>query len=275
MTSLRFPEISRPHFEGPIYMRTLIAAILIALTSTQALAWGQIGHRVTGAIAEPLLSRKAAKEIRAILGNESLAEASTWPDEMRSSPEEFWQVTANPWHYVTVPAGKTYTEVGAPPQGDAVTALAKFAATLKDPAATLEQKQLALRFTVHLVGDLHQPLHVGNGTDRGGNDVKVTAGGNETNLHAVWDGYLVDREQLSYSEKTAWLARRLTPALKREWAVADPLVWVSESGAMRDTIYPTTPQISWKYAFDQQEKVDTRLMQAGVRMAAYLNDLFK
>jgi S1/P1 Nuclease len=256
-------------------MRTLIAAILIALTSTQAFAWSQIGHRVTGAIAEPLLSRKAAKEIRAILGNESLAEASTWADEMRSSPEEFWQSTANPWHYVTVPAGKTYTEVGAPPQGDAVTALAKFSATLKDPASTLEQKQLALRFIVHLVGDLHQPLHVGNGTDRGGNDVKVTAAGNETNLHSVWDGYLVDREQLSYSEKSAWLARRITPTLKREWSVADPLVWVGESATMRDTIYPATPQISWKYAFDQQEKVDTRLMQAGVRMAAYLNELFK
>lgn len=256
-------------------MRTFIAAILIALTSTQAFAWSQIGHRVTGAIAEPLLSRKAKAQIAAIIGNESLAEASTWADEMRSSPEEFWQVTANPWHYVTVPPGKTYAEVGAPPQGDAFTALAKFKATLQDPAATLEQKQLALRFTIHLIGDLHQPLHVGNGTDRGGNDVKVTTGPDETNLHSVWDGYLVDREQLSYSEKTAWLARRITPALKREWSVADPLVWIGESAVIRETIYPTTPQISWKYAFDQQEKVDTRLTQAGVRMAAYLNELFK
>jgi hypothetical protein len=256
-------------------MRTLIAAILISLTASPAFAWSQIGHRITGAIAEPLLSRKAAKEVRAILGTESFAEASTWADEMRSSPEEFWQVTANPWHYVTVPPGKTYAEVGAPPQGDAVTALARFRATLKDPAATLEQKQLAMRFIIHVIGDLHQPLHVGNGIDRGGNDIKVTAAGDDTNLHAVWDGFLIDREQLSYSEKTAWLTRRITPALKREWSVADPLVWVGESAAIRDTIYPTTPQISWRYAFDQQEKVDTRLMQAGVRMAAYFNELYK
>lgn len=256
-------------------MRTLIAAILIALTSTQALAWSQIGHRVTGAIGEPLLSPAATKAVREILGNELLAEASTWPDEMRSSPEDFWQVTANPWHYVTVPVGKTYAEVGAPPQGDAVTALAGFASTLKDPAATLEQKQLALRFSIHIIGDLHQPLHVGNGTDRSGNDVKVIAAGNNTNLHAVWDGFLIDREQLSYSEKTAWLVRRITPELKQQWSVTDPLVWVGESAAIRDTIYPTSSEISWKYAFEQQEKVDTRLMQAGVRMAAYFNALFK
>jgi S1/P1 Nuclease len=256
-------------------VRTFIAAILIALTSTQALAWSQIGHRVTGAIAEPLLSRKAKAAITGILGNESLAEASTWADEMRSSPEVFWQSTANPWHYVTVPPGKTYSEVGAPPEGDANTALKQFEATLRNPAATKAEKQLALRFTVHIIGDLHQPLHVGNGTDRGGNDRKVTFGRDETNLHAVWDGNLVDRQQLSYTEMTAFLTRRLTPDLKRQWANKDPLVWIGESATIRATIYPSEDRLSYRYAFNQQEILDQRLMQAGVRMAAYFNDLFK
>ena len=256
-------------------MRHLFAAILISLIAGPALGWGQNGHRVTGAIAEPLLSGKAKAAITALIGNESFAEASTWADEMRSSPEPFWQVTANPWHYVTVPAGKTYQQVGAPPEGDAYTALKEFAVTLKDPAATKEQKQLALRFSIHLIGDLHQPLHVGNGTDRGGNDRKVTFGRDETNLHAVWDGTLIDREQLSFTEKTAFLSRRLTPTLTRTWSNPDPLVWIAESAAMRDTIYPTEDRLSYRYAFNQQEKVDTRLMQAGVRMAAYFNELFK
>jgi hypothetical protein len=256
-------------------MRTFIAALLIALTSSPVFAWGQIGHRVTGAIAEPLLSRKAKSAITAIIGTESLAEASTWADEMRSSPEVFWQVTANPWHYVTVPAGKTYSEVGAPPEGDAYTALKQFALTLKDPNATLEQKQLALRFSIHLIGDLHQPLHVGSGNDRGGNDRKVTFGREETNLHAVWDGTLVDRQQLSYTEMTAFLARKLTPQLKRDWANPDPLIWIAESAALHSQIYPTEDRLSYRYAFTQQDTVDRRLTQAGVRMAAYFNDLFK
>jgi S1/P1 Nuclease len=256
-------------------MRAIIVAILIALTAGPAFAWGQNGHRVTGAIAEPLLSRKAKTAITAILGNESLAEASTWADEMKSSPEPFWQTTANPWHWVTVPPGKTYAEVGAPPEGDAYSALKQFAVTLKDTKATKEEKQLALRFSIHIIGDLHQPLHVGNGEDRGGNDKKVVFMRDETNLHSVWDSNLIDREQLSYTEMTAFLSRKITPALRREWSVTDPLVWIGESASIRDTIYPTEERLSYRYAFNQQEKVDTRLMQAGVRMAAYLNDLFK
>ena len=256
-------------------LRLVIAAIILSLIASPAFAWGQIGHRVTGAIAEPLLSRKAKATIASIIGTETLAEASTWADEMRSSPEPFWQTTANPWHYVTVPTGKTYVEVGAPPEGDAYSALKQFAVTLRDPKSTQEQKQLALRFSVHIIGDLHQPLHVGNGTDRGGNDRKVTFGRDETNLHAVWDGNLVDRQQLSYTEMTAFLNRRLTPQLIRQWSNKDPLVWIGESATIRDTIYPTEDRLSFTYAFNQQEVLDTRLMQAGVRMAAYFNDIFK
>jgi hypothetical protein len=255
-------------------MRAILAALLIVLTPTSAFAWGQTGHRVTGAIAEPMLSRRAAREVRAILGNETLAEASTWADDMRSNPESFWQTTANPWHYVTVPVGRSYADVGAPAEGDAVTALARFAETLRDPNATREEKQLALRFTLHIIGDLHQPLHAGNGTDRGGNDIRVTFFREPTNLHAVWDSGMIDRRQLSYSEFTAFLTRRITPTLRREWLEPNPLVWIAESAAIRDTIYPDGNELSWDYAYQHRERVDMRLMQGGVRMAAYLNALW-
>lgn len=256
-------------------MRILIVAIFLTLSASQAHAWGANGHRVTGAIAQPLLSPQAQAAVTAILGTESLAEASTWPDEMRASPDPFWQTKAGPWHYVTVPAGKLYQDVTPPPEGDAYTALTQFAATLKSPTATREEKQLALRFIVHIIGDLHQPLHVGNGTDRGGNDRKVTFGRDETNLHAVWDGNLIDRQQLSYSEMTAFLSRRLTPEVVRDYSQADPHVWINESAAIRDRIYPSEDRLSSRYAFEHQETLDTRLLQAGVRMAAYFNNLFK
>jgi hypothetical protein len=109
-----------------------------------------------------------------------------------------------------VPKGKHYHEVGAPEQGDSVTALAQFKATLLDKDASLEQKQLALRFIVHIIGDLHQPLHAGNGTDRGGNDVKVRFFWEDSNLHRVWDSQMLDRRQLSYSEWADWLGRKIT-----------------------------------------------------------------
>lgn len=256
-------------------MRAIALAAAFALAPLSAAhAWGPIGHRVIGAIGESYLTPKAKAAVVAILGNESLAEASTWADEMRPSPDPFWKTEAGAYHYVTVPPGKTYAEVGAPPEGDAVTALAKFAAILKDPKASLADKQRALRFTVHIVGDLQMPLHAGNGKDRGGNDVKVTAFGEATNLHWLWDELLITRRELSYTEMTAFLARKITPDDVKAWGSVDPKVWIAESAALRDTIYPEGDQVGYDYEFKFRDTVDKRLMQGGVRIGAYLNAVF-
>jgi S1/P1 Nuclease len=256
---------------------TSLGAVTVFLVGmpSDGLAWGQTGHRVAAAIAERYLSLEARAAIADILEPaETLAEASTWPDFMRSSPQPFWQNTAPPFHYVTVPPGKTYAEVGAPAQGDAVTALATFKATLTNPVATRLERQLALRFTIHIIADLHQPLHAGNGSDNGGNLVRLKFFGQDTNLHAVWDEGLIEREGLSHTEWVAWLLPKITDAFAREWWSNDPLVWIGESVVLRDTIYPNIDSISWTYGFDHIASVRRRLQMAGVRTAAYLNGVF-
>lgn len=126
-----------------------------------------MGHRVAGELAAQYLNDTTAQKIRELLGNETLAEASVWADNMRSDPSPFWQKEAPHYHFVTVPPGRSYSEIGAPPQGDAVTALAMFRRQLRDPHTSETQKQLALRFALHIVQDLQQPLHTGNGRDKG------------------------------------------------------------------------------------------------------------
>jgi hypothetical protein len=239
-----------------------------------AFAWGVTGHRVTGAIAEDNLSGVARANVRLILGTETLAQASTWPDEQRANPAEFWQKTASPWHYVTVPTGSDYTPALAPPEGDAVTALTRFTATLRDPQASLDDKRLALRFLVHIIGDLHQPLHAGRPGDRGGNDVAVTWFGKPTNLHAVWDSAMIDDRQLSWSELTAWLERAITPDQVIAWSDTRPTTWIAESARLRETIYPADPKLASAYAYQHRAAIDNRLSMAGVRIAAYLNWVF-
>lgn len=253
---------------------SFLAFLILLSVSLNASGWGQTAHRVTGAIAEQYLSDEARAAIQKILPNESLAEAATWADEMRSDPRVFWQKTASPWHYVTVPSGKTYAEIGAPKQGDAVTALAGFRETLLDPEARMVDKQLALRFIVHLVGDLHQPLHSGNGTDRGGNDLKVTFMGNSSNLHRVWDSDLVGRQNLSYSEWVSWLNAKIRQSDVDSWSVTNPQVWIAESVEIREIIYPVTRTISWDYIHNNMPIVRKRLQQAGIRLAAFLNEIF-
>lgn len=253
--------------------------IIILLTSLaisgQVLAWGQNGHRITGAIAEKYLSKKAHSAIQKLLPNEDLAEASTYADEMRSDPSEFWKKTANPWHYVTITEGHTYHSENAPEEGDAITALNQFTLTLKDPTTSLAEKQLALRFIVHIIGDLHQPLHVGSGKDRGGNDVKLQFYWKDSNLHSVWDSGLIEQRELSYTEWTEWLSKKISPQQAKQWMVIDPQVWMSESAAIRDTIYPTSDKLSYDYLYESMPIVKQRLQMGGLRIAAYLNAIFK
>lgn len=256
------------------------------LTSTSAAAWGPTGHRVTAEIAEDNISGQTRAQIEQILGTESLSEGSTSPDEQRSNPLAFWQEEAGPYHYVTLPEGRTADQLEHPPEGDAATALAQFTATLRDETASQEDKALALRFIVHLVSDLHMPLHVGNGTDRGGNDVIVNWFDETTNLHWVWDEGMILRQQLSYSEYTDRLERRIGPSEVLQWWDANPETWIAESAALRDRIYPATgPEVGlgtpgspvtvrFQYHWQWMPTAEERLAQSGIRLAAYLDWVF-
>ena len=261
------------------------AAAGIAFTPSPALAWGKTGHRVVAALAEAQLSGLAKAHVKELLGVESLDEAATWPDEMRSDPSPFWQKASGPLHYVTL-NGVVYDH--APPEGDALETLARYSATLRNPNASLAEKQLALRFVIHLVGDLHQPLHAGKCCDKGGNDVKVKWFGKDSNLHSVWDSSLVDDEQLSFTELTAKLQRHTSNEDVIRWWNVNPRDWVSESAQIRDTVYPAmppagstdkdgrpaVPQLSHSYVYKFTPVMEQRLKQAGVRLAAYLDSIY-
>jgi hypothetical protein len=263
-----------------------LSATLAAAAASPAAAWGPLGHRVSAELAERNISGRTRAHVQEILGHESLPEAATSPDEERSNPDTFWQETASPWHYVTLPPGTPAAQLEHPPEGDAVTALERFTATLRDPAASRDDKALALRFVVHLVADLHMPLHAGKPGDRGGNDVKVLWFGQPQNLHWVWDEGIINRQLLSYSEYTQRLEDRTTPAQVLEWWDPRPETWIDESTALRDRIYPPTGEeqglgttespvvLSWDYDWQWRPSVEQRLQQAGVRLAAYLDWVF-
>ncbi|MBH9537897.1 S1/P1 nuclease [Novosphingopyxis sp. YJ-S2-01] len=258
-------------------MKFILAISALGLLSpSSAYAWGQNGHRIIGQIAQDNIDGRARAAIVKIIGDEDLATLSTVPDEERSNPAPFWQKTASPWHYVTIPEGEAYADVGAPPEGDAYSALERFSAVLRNPAASQEDKRTALAFVVHLVADLHQPMHVGDGTDRGGNDVRVTFFGDRTNLHSVWDTALIEGQNLSYTEYTNRLENEMTPQDVIDWWTPDPMVWIAESVEVRKQAYPPAnadgkaPSLSYDYQYRQLPFAERRLKQGGIRLAAYL-----
>ncbi len=128
---------------------------------------------------------------------------------------------------------------------------------------------------IHLVGDVHQPLHVGNGTDRGGNDVKVTYFWKSSNLHSVWDTGMIDGQNLSYTEYVAWIDHT-SDAQITQWKNDDLMVWVKESISLRPQVYdlPESKEINYRYNYNNIAAANERLLKAGVRLAGLLEEIY-
>ncbi|RYZ63594.1 MAG: S1/P1 Nuclease, partial [Proteobacteria bacterium] len=147
-------------------------------------------------------------------------------------------------------------------------------------------KATALRFVIHIVPDLHMPLHAGKPGDRGANDFKVKWFDAPQNLHWVWDVGMIEKQALSFSEYAERLEGRMQPEQVVEWWEPRPAIWLDESIALRNRIYPTASaefgngtmeapfKLQYLYTYDWNAAMEQRLQQAGIRMAAYLDWVF-
>ena len=251
---------------------SVILIFSFSILSISAYGWGQTGHRVIGQIAENHLSNKARKNIRKILGNESLAIVSIWMDEVRSDSN---YDHTHDWHWVSIPDGKTYDSCDKNHKGDVIEASERMITLLKSGNTNLEKKREALKFLVHLIGDMHQPLHVGNGTDKGGNDVKIKWFYNSSNLHRIWDSGIIDKKELSYSE----LAKSIDFCTKDQitkWQEGTVKDWAHESMNYREQVYATEDKenLSYEYMYKNWGLVQNQLLKAGVRLAGILNAIY-
>ncbi|HEX4962880.1 MAG TPA: S1/P1 nuclease [Thermoanaerobaculia bacterium] len=252
--------------------RTSFLAVMMLALAGPAMAWGPTGHRVVGRIAEHHLTPEAQRAVAAILGPESLARVSTWPDDIRSDPN--WK-QSTPWHFLSIDDNETLETTARAPEGDVLSAMQRFEKVLRDPQADRKSKAEALKFLVHFVGDVHQPLHVGRRADRGGNEIIVLWFSQPSNLHSVWDGGMIDATKLSFSELAEFIDHPTAEEITT-WQSAPYADWIKESFDARQQVYDIGKRdLSYDYAFRQMPLVERRLVQAGVRLAGLLNSIFK
>ena len=245
--------------------------IIIMLTATLLFGWGKTGHRVIGKIAEENLTPEAKEKITELFGHSDLARIANWADEIKSDPD--WK-HANSWHYCTILEGQEYE--GPDAGGYAVKKVSEFSDLLKKDVLGNEDQLDVLRFIVHIVGDLHQPLHVGNGTDRGGNDVKVTWFRDETNLHRVWDSQMIDHMQYSYTEFAQQIQLGITENQVATLLNPDLMSFVNESRSVHPQVYDIGDgKLGWKYIYKNRELMEDRMLKAGFHLAAILNDIYR
>lgn|GEM_PF-114488 len=256
---------------GAVFSRRMLKALLLAVLLAMPLAaWGPRGHRVVGLIAEKHLSDGARREAARLLSGETLAEVSVWADDVRA--EDAWSHTGS-WHYVNIPDGVPYERSRMDPKGDVITAIRRYEGVLADRSASRRERATALKFLVHFVADVHQPLHVGRAEDRGGNGIELSWYGKPSNLHRVWDSGILAQIGLS--------SRRLAEALDRRlgrealgWRKDSLLDWVDESAEMRPRVYDVRGgKLGERYFERNRGLAEQRLAQAGVRLAALLDRL--
>ncbi|PWH82048.1 S1/P1 Nuclease [Algibacter marinivivus] len=253
----------------------LISAIFILPLKSHAFDdfWGQTGHRVVGKIADNYLKGKAKREVRRLLKRKSLAFVSTFADEIKADKRynEFYT-----WHYINMPLDANYEDSKKNPKGDLVTGIAYCTKIIKDEKSSDDDKAFYLKLLIHLIGDLHQPMHIGLEEDRGGNDFKVQWHYEDSNLHRVWDSEMIEKYDMTYTE-LADNADILTKDQVKAIQKGSVIDWVNETHELTKKVYASAKpeeNLRYRYSYKNFKTVRSQLQIAGIRLAQYLNDLF-
>jgi len=256
---------------------TALISLFLLIVQSNSFGWGGEGHKIVANIAEVRLTPQAKAQVQALLDGAHLADVSTWADEVRRD-----RPTTSRWHYVDIPYDANSYDAGRDCQttdhGDCVIAeIARAEKVLGDTSQTKSDRAEALKFLVHLVGDMHQPLHsierkdpaTGNG-DAGGNGVRVVFFGQPANLHGVWDSGIVSHGGVTLEQVEKWLSMQD----EKDLAKGDPVQWAiaAHDLAIANTYkIPVDRQLGDDYVKKNVPIVVAQLGSAGVRLAAILN----
>ena len=266
------------------YLSALFCTALL-LSSISTYAWGPTGHDVVASIAEQNLTKKARKALDKILEGKSIVYYSSWMDSIQNSP--YWEYGYNKsktWHYGNVDKGYTYQTMEKNEDGDVVTALNFITDELKNNFTNLTDSVKCdyIKMVVHMVGDMHCPMHAGRRTDKGGNGMKVKWFGQTTNLHSVWDSKIVEgARKWSYTEWTDHLDRT-SKKYKKSVMCGTFEDWFNETVEGAATVYnyvesidAEVPNLSYQFIFDFSPLLEDRLLVGGYRLAYVLNTIFE
>lgn len=282
----------------PTRLSLLSCALALGFAAPFAMAWGPEGHAIVADIAQARLDPVAAAQVTALLeleGYDRLDQVASWADQHRKEMPG----TAG-WHYVDIPlAAPAYQAARDCPQENCIVArLEQFARTLADRSASPQTRLEALKWVVHLAGDIHQPMHAVDNDDKGGNTVQVQFFGVGTNLHSVWDGRVIEHaldlqlgpnysiDRAAVQARAMELNARITPDDRATWAPAGSLAtldtrlvdWANESHRLAQTVAytdlrkPSGAAWSERYQAKAWPVIRQRLQQGGVRLAELLDE---
>jgi hypothetical protein len=246
----------------------LFAALCCAAQTAQA--FGPEGHQIVATIAMSYLSPVARQNIQRVLGNTTPQQAATWMDEVRG--DQAYSFMSN-WHFINIEKGKTYKPGG---RNHIVSELERVYTELHHPEKLSKKaRKEDLMILIHLMGDLHQPLHVGYKEDRGGNDVRIRMNGRYTDLHHVWDTDIIEQQHITATACVALSSITARDIAKAGFAQAQFVQYLNDSRAGLAAVYAFSGNsIDQAYLNKSRQVVMFQLLHAGLRLAAILQQLF-
>lgn len=256
----------------------LILLALLTVNFQTVFGWGQKGHDIVAFIAEKHLTKCAKKNISELLDGKSVVYHSSWMDNLRNNPdwESAYKITRT-WHYANVDEGYTYETMTKEPEGDVLTAMELVVSGLKSEEITDSTRVDYLKMLIHMIGDMHCPMHAGRLGDRGGNERQLQWFGEQTNLHTVWDTkFLESARKWSHTE---WQRQLDTYGKKqiREIQAGTVYDWFEETASAAKELYAASPEgarLGYEYLYTCNDLLERQLLYAGYRLASLLNELF-
>ena len=249
----------------------------VVIGASALISWGVVGHKAVAQIAENHLTPKAQQAVKNILGHQTLADVSSWADEIRSDPA--YKYTGE-WHYVDLTAGLNFeqfaTAVKTMPQSNVYKMVLRCELDLQSIDKSKSDKVTALKYLVHLIGDLHQPMHVSHTEDKGGNTIMVSLNDYDGNLHGLWDSGIIAHEGLDYKQM-ATTYDTATPEQIKKWQNDDLMIWLWESYQISEILYKEAaenPHFDQDYYQTHTPILQSRIEKGGIRLAGVLNRLF-
>ena len=257
-------------------LKKIFIAVFFIFGIAEASAWGVTGHRVVAEIAENHLTNRAKRKLKKLIGKQKLAYWANWPDNVRNSPE--WKNTST-WHYVNIPPQESkeqfIEQLKNNNKPNIYTAIQNVKGIIVDKNTPNADREIYLRFLVHFLGDMMQPMHTRREEDLGGNLIKIQFFKKDTNLHSLWDSGLIDNTKYSYTEYARVLDVKSKEEIQKiqSGSLED---WLYESHQAANQLYASVkPGENYSYDYQEQYKdlLERQLLHAGLRLAKILNEV--
>jgi hypothetical protein len=265
-----------------LFRGAVTAALLLSVGAQQSWAWGREGHRLTALVAENYLTPETRAAVKELLGKQTIADVASWADEYRAAHPE-----TGKWHYADTPLAEAAynrdrdcpvsSDPKSPWRDCVVDRVLYFEMRLADKTLSHEERAEALKYVIHFIGDIHQPLHV-VGDARGGNDITITflgstqCGSFKCNLHGTWDDAMIEHHDMNEKKYTAFLLSDIEEHNWQKLANGNPVQWANASHKYAMNAFaPNGALITKEYYAEEIKVIDSQLALGGLRLARVLN----